>query len=583
MGLKPLPAKAADSSFVVTDIENRPDGSVIAIDTCWRNEDDETTHHFTCDSWLAYWDWLFPLAIKYEKWRTIYAHNGGGWDWLSLVEFLLSESGKGKARNLTAVCAGSKMVMLRVTIEHKCTITFCDSLQLLRSSLDKLARSVLGKSKVEMPYENHLEMFNADPVLFATYHRGDTELLLEILEKCLEIVRSNVAEIDRFGYTIGSTAMKVFRTIGMENEILIPQDPELKDLLREGYKGGRVEVFNSGYFDAVRVYDINSLYPAVMVSNHVPISDRGEWVEKFMPNSVGVYRIAFRQHRTSIPPVLLVRGKGEYAGEGVYFSPEIELLKSVDPTAEIEVLTGFVFYDTEILFRDYVEKLYALRLADSHGALSLMCKFLLNSLYGKFGQKAEREQIVKVDDWSELCNMVDGGAVVTPLNIDAGIYGLKHATFCGHEHVGIAGIITSAARVALYRGILSAWPNVAYCDTDSVHTIGCDLDSSKISSKLGDFKLEFSGAGVYAGKKLYALRDEKGTEKIRAKGVSIGGRNGAAIGFDDLRLIAEGKVTGILCEFQQPATPKQVFSGRNSCRFEPRRRTLRNTVNGRNG
>jgi hypothetical protein len=91
--LKPLPQhETATANFVVCDIENNPDGSVIAIDTAFRigsvdaNGSDIVHHqHKTWDDW---WSFIRSLALGAEKWRTIYAHNGTGWDWLSFAGWL---------------------------------------------------------------------------------------------------------------------------------------------------------------------------------------------------------------------------------------------------------------------------------------------------------------------------------------------------------------------------------------------------------------------------------------------------------------------------------------------------------------
>jgi hypothetical protein len=123
-----------------------------------------------------------------------------------------------------------------------------------------------------------------------------------------------------------------------------------------------------------------------------------------------------------------------------------------------------------------------------------------------------------------------------------------------------------------------------YCDTDSIHVAGNDLDID-ISNDLGKLKLEFEGEGCYLGRKLYGLRSwepiegtdyEKKTEKIRTKGVKVGGRMGARIDFDFLlRTIRDGPQC---IEFQSFPTALEVFTGKKTaCSLTRRKRTIRVT------
>jgi len=323
------------------------------------------------------------------------------------------------------------------------------------------------------------------------------------------------------------------------------------------------------------------LYSSVMLGTPVPTSSRGWSVNgcEFESDWVGCFSVEFSQVRTDLPSVLLCDGRGSYRGMGVYFSPELSKLREVDPAARIEIIDGFVFLDTAVVFADYVRRLYALRLQDPGGPLSLLCKYLLNSLYGKFGQHPIREQIVSVDSFERLYELIEDGARVKVIDDDRGIYSMEQETVCRFEHVGIAGIVTSAARAKLYDGLIQAgFSNVLYCDTDSVHTL-MPLSGNLVGAALGAFKLEFVGEAVYAGKKLYALRNGSG-ETIRAKGVSVGGRNGCRLSFDDIRSLAEDPQRSIQCRFSRPATPRQVFHGQAPCYFTEKTRSIRMTKNG---
>lgn len=585
--IKPLkPCKESKATFVACDIENNPDGSVICIDTCWR-ENGEPTHvlHRKWETWI---DWLVKNASIDKRFRKVYAHNGGGWDWLSLVHYLVFERKKHSIR-LHCSTANSTMVTLTLRVYEgdkvKLTIRLCDSMQLLRSSLDELGKKFVGKGKVDLGDKLPHEILAQNPELFWSYVRQDTETLLYVLENALELLREHVAKIDDFGVTIGSTGLKVFKTIGLNREISIPTDETVKEFLRSGYRGGRVELFKPGIYKNLTVYDINSLYPYAMKTVKVPTSARGVWTNNYTKGLVGCFHITFNQTRRDILPILMVNGKGEYKGDGVYFSPEIDLFHDLK-AGEIEIRTGYVFVDTDYLFNDFVDSLYKLRLEHKGGPVDLLAKYLLNSCYGKFGQHSERESIVaNTPDVYELVK--SGKAIAEPI-----VYGredilrVTENVDCDFEHVGIAGMITSRSRVVLYAGLLATGKDdVIYCDTDSVHTVGT-LDSGMVGKEIGKFKVEYIGKGVYCGKKLYALSNGK-TEKIRAKGVSVKQRDengnvvackyGSELTYNHFVSMAKGKV--IPCEFSRPATLIEVITGkRKPCsipRIPNRKRRLK--------
>jgi hypothetical protein len=586
--LKPLPQhETATANFVVCDIENNPDGSVIAIDTAFRigsvdaNGSDIVHHqHKTWDDW---WSFIRSLALGAEKWRTIYAHNGTGWDWLSFAGWLLDNE-LPEARSMTAVMAGSRLIVLTVVIEKRCTIRLVDSVHLLKSGLDELSKKFLGSGKVDTGGLLPHELLAENPARFYEYLRGDTEKLLLILERVFRIIRDKVAKIDTLGVTIASTALKIYRT-GYQKEIItIPFNANLKSFLREAYKGGRVEVFKQGQYQKVWVYDINSLYPSVMREQAVPVTSEGYWCNAYAPGFCGVYRIRFRQERKDCIPFFVVNGSGSYEGEGVYFSPEIEYFRRCG-LGTFEVIEGFIFQDCSVIFREFVDTLYELRMEDKDGPLGIICKWLLNNLYGKFGQRSEREKIIAVHSFDDLYEMVKDEADLYQIDPDRSIWRMLEDCTVAFEHVGIAGMITSAARVKLYEGFSNVgFDNVVYCDTDSVHSIRSMVDN--VGSAIGQFKLEFEGEGVYAARKLYALRNGVSGTKVRAKGVrtvSEADRKkkadnpryellGADLSYDDIASLLDDKV--LSCSYKTPASAREALNGKPTCTFFPRMRRI---------
>jgi hypothetical protein len=573
----PLAPSDKVEGYCVLDIENDEDGKVISIAMAWRDKRGKI-QTFIWWSWGEWWAWIIRMARSDKLFRTIWAHNGGGWDWLSLVEWLLAD-GRECYHHLSAAESGSKIVTLTVEIEKRFSIRLCDSYRVLSSSLDSLSKTFLGTHKVDLGGKLPHEILQENRELFLEYAFVDVINLLQILEKATELIRQHIAQVSRLNVTVASTAMKCFRVGFLQVSMSIPADAKVKCFLRSGYTGGRVEVFRYGKSEGVTVYDINSLYPSVMQRIRVPYSYRGYWTKKIRPTSVGCFLVKFRQKRRDIPAVLMVKGKSVYEGVGVYYTPELQYLKAVDPQCRVEVVQGYTFFDCAVLFRSFVSKMYQLRMTDYHGPIGYLCKLLGNSLYGKWGQKSFTKSIVRFREKSEIREHIPihGPSLLTPINPQKGIYSLLEEKTCEHEHVAIAGLITSAARVELHMGLCQVpLSSLCYCDTDSVHTTS-KLPDEIVGSELGKFKVEFHGQGCYCGKKMYALRKENpayigGYEtKIRAKGVSIINPNvkhgekvkrkmGAALSWQDIIDISKGKI--VPCEFITTTSAKEVFSGK---------------------
>jgi hypothetical protein len=553
------PASRINKEFSVVDIENRRNGDLIEISTY--NGVEETRHA----NWYQWYKWISKVSKYDKRYQTIYAHNGGGWDFLSFIHYVISTDDK--------VCFytienGGKIVAVMIP-NGKVTIKLCDSLYLIKCSLDQAGEKYVGRGKVK---DDRLpeELYDTDREKFNQYLSNDCKLLYEVLCKFADIIYTKVAPIPKMGLTLPSTALKCFRTSYLDNEISIPKCIKLKQALRNAYTGGRVEVFKPGEYKNVNVFDFNSLYPYVMATTNVPTGGDAQYTRKSCFDKCGVFHIEFVQHDTNRPALFVQNGIGIYKGCGWFFSNEIRCFLE-NRLGNIKTLEGYAFPKSEIIFGSYVDRLYSLRMSDKNSPLGETCKLLLNSLYGKFGIKEERKSTLYADhdvakEWKKA------GKDLVLLDEENLIWQVTEIVEPAYEHVGIAGTITSQARAVLYNAMNE---NTIYCDTDSIHT----TDTMATSNKLGELKLEFSGAGVYCGKKLYALKNGK-EEKIRAKGIKVGGKFGFSLCFDDLANIANGGT--VETEFISGTTANEVYKGKKPCTLtkenNTRKRKIRKTV-----
>lgn len=554
------PANRISKEFVVCDIENRSNGNVITIDTF------DGVEHTLTYGWCEWLQLVSTKAKKDNRYRTIYAHNGGGWDWLSFIEWIIKGNHE---QTFTTIENGNRIIAVTVPVSPKLTIRLTDSVYLLASSLDAAALKYTGKGKVKL---EHLPewYWDNDRETYWRYVYADTELLYETLSAFSSLIYTRIAPVNRLGLTLPSTAMRCFTTRFLKSDITIPTNEKVKRMLREAYTGGRVEVFRSGHYDSVSVYDFNSLYPSVMRNTPVPTTGNVVFTKDIpsLLNNPSVSRIRFLQRDQTKYPLLLKNGMGTYGGEGVYFGNELSRLLH-NANGDITVIEGFYFPESAVVFEDYVNTLYTLRMEDKEGALGNACKLLLNSLYGKFGQQPERTRTMRIDA-EQAYTLIQNGIKLETINEEYGIYRISESKSVNFEHVGIAGTITSEARSRLWESFDSG---TVYCDTDSIHTT--TKHNHHTSSNIGDLKLEFNGEAVYVGKKLYALRDSK-KEKVRAKGIRVGGKLGFDLTFDGLKTLLNGST--IACTFQGATTANAVLKGKRSCIFSPRTRIIRKTA-----
>lgn len=558
------PSESSRLEYCTLDIENNPDGSVI----CILLYDGKDIKWF--QNWAEYH--LFIVKQTERRFLRVYAHNGGGWDWLSYVDWLLVNPWAG---DIGGIITGTRLIAISMLRLDGKKIDMLDSLCLFWDKLDTVAWKFAGRRKVNIEGRLPHVLLKEDPEKFREYAEADVVLLYDSIRCFHELIREKVCKIPTLGITLASTAMLLWRTMYEGPKIETPEAPELRANLRKAYRGGWVECFKPGYYEDIKVYDVNSMYPAVMMDTPMPITGGVVWMSKFR-HQEGVaswWECEVKRSVYGLPP-----GKHFLSGY------EVDALCSKQ-RAYITTSNGFAFREHYPIFNEYTSTLYRLRQENGSNALGSICKLLLNSLYGKFGQSPTRESLVRVESFEDLQRKVENdNGLIYDIDPERGVYSVEKESPAIYEHVGIAATITSSARVRL----LSLFnEGTVYCDTDSVHTTDIMPDCI-IGKELGKVKLEHRGEGVYVGKKLYGLRkvaDGEQKVKIRVKGVKVGGVGGCEVSFDDLLTLLDGGAK--VCKFVTPATPREVWAGkRKPCILDAsvdgkvvRTRTIRRLIN----
>ncbi|MFH7836407.1 MAG: DNA polymerase [Candidatus Aenigmatarchaeota archaeon] len=440
--------------------------------------------------------WLFDNLSDGD---VVYAHNGGKYDFLFLIEGI-NKYKLGKILDIKIIHGG--IVSLLVEYKKK-KLLFKDTFFILPASLKSLTEDYNVKhKKLELNYELGL-----NDKRFFDYFANDLMGLYEVISEVPELTAKD---------TIASNSMKAFSDIYVKKYGKMVANNYKKDnFFRYGYYGGRVEVFKL-FGRNLYYYDFNSLYPYVMQKYSYPllIPDNFEYSNDF--NELGYYYCKIKSPNNLLIPVLPYRREdgrllfplGEW--KGYYYTPELQKAKEMG--YEISVIKGVRFIKTAPIFKEFVEHYYKIK-KQSAGSKRWVAKIFLNSLYGKFGQHREYTDysLVKINSLKE-------GELRKFVNGDYALNSKTKYVVNGFMHTEVAGLITSYARLELYKMMQKAgFENVYYADTDSIIT----SKELPVGEELGEVKLEhFVNEYIGLSAKLYAIR-EGDKVIIKAKGYNV--------------------------------------------------------------
>ena len=299
--------------------------------------------------------------------------------------------------------------------------------------------------------------------------------------------------------------------------------------------------------EKIYVYDVNSLYPFIMQTCLMPTKSvnyfEGNIIET-EPNAFGFFYCNIISPDDLQYPVLQthVKTKGgvrTMSALGTYqdwiFSEEMKFAQSLG--YKFEIIKGYTF-DKELIFKDYITKLYEIRLMfPKSDPMNLIAKLIMNSLYGRFGMddsfstfkivnkldyiKFEKEYINSIVDVKELGNkyLIEMQSDLSRLNTM-----LDNGSENHNVNIAIASSIASYARIHLNKlihDLLALGYKVYYKDTDSIF-VNKPIPEELISqTELGKLKLEnICSRAIFIAPKVYCLVTEDGREIFKVKGLT---------------------------------------------------------------
>jgi hypothetical protein len=199
----------------------------------------------------------------------------------------------------------------------------------------------------------------------------------------------------------------------------------------------------------------------------------------------------------------------------------------------LESVSEFSWYRKASLFESYIDRFYSLRMGyklDGNTGFETICKLLINSLYGKFGQTGIRQTIIGSSAYDEIWHMPvineQTGVVGYRTSLGGVVYEDQPGGESYHAIPAIAAHVTANARLYLYSLMMkSGRENVFYVDTDSliVNREGYErLAGDVVSNELGKLKIEQASSWIVINApKDYEMEGRRKIKGIRENAVEL--------------------------------------------------------------
>lgn len=485
-------------------------------------------------------EFLLEHLYEYPSKLTLYAHNGGKFDFFYFLKYFDKDSIRLINGRISQASLFDGKIQLR------------DSFNIIPVPQKVFGKDDIEYWKMEKEYRNKYR----------------PEILSYLQTDCLELYGIVDDFIDRYGkkLTLATAAMKDLKeTVELKARRSFEPMSEIQDdRFRPYYYGGRCEAFRKGELKPeggkFYIYDIKSAYPFAMLHEHPDPTYNSFYVDHKFPKHTHAYFAHIRAiSRGALPWRLpkyddLTMGDMEYCVENNislkrseypvnklcfpndnrirdYFITGWEIQAGLDTkTLIIKDIIKVRIPDKTINFEEFVLKHYEEKnqaKIDGRARDELFAKLFLNSSYGKL---ALNPRTFKEYD------LVDHGELPAQSNDDKNPYIWKlHSSYpeydldiyerpkhipkefyeneddyiqCrGFYNVATAASITGFVRAYLWRHIHAA-KNPIYCDTDSIF---CESFRGEEGKNLGQWECEgWADRAWIGGKKNYALRIQEG-------------------------------------------------------------------------
>jgi hypothetical protein len=437
-----------------------------------------------------------------------------------------------------------KIIFSAHVLEFRC------SKKILPLSLSNIARDFDLPPKLNYPYTflSEKTLYFKKKLIWDNKDWGDIDIMeytikyclrdVEITKKFIETLRLillNDQKIDILHVLSSSSlSLKVFSKNFNTKKLSLKMNNNLDSLIREGYFGGRVEIFGNTN-EKVYHYDFPGMYGLCMREKFPFGKIRIVLGKNIDPHKLlpGFYTISWKSDNFRIPilPVKNESGKlifpnGKHSGT-YWFEEIITFMKHGGQIINID--RGIIYEDYDYVFNDFVDYFDTFR--KKGGSYKILGKLIINSLYGKMGSGIKNTEYLVAYSEKEIEDIKKKNKVIKISQLNSiFIVEIEVKTKKKGINVGLAAAITSKARIKLVESMIKIEKKggrMLYCDTDSIFVeFKENVDESLFKWDKEDSIID---SAIFALPKTYAL-------KIKDKTITkIKGIPKSNISFDDFK------------------------------------------------
>ena len=359
------------------------------------------------------------------------------------------------------------------------------------------------------------------------------------------------------GLTVASDAMRSYKDFigGDTYEIRHPRlGLDLDQILRKAYRGGWTylnPLYKEKDVHNVMIYDINSMYPAVMAGMHDERLPKGLPMRvdpsyQLREDQLEIVRVVLNLHikENAFPWVHYKNIWGHTSEEyiehedGVELTlttPDIELLHQTYDIDLWDVQEKYVFSSEIGQFREFVFYQNEIKIQagkEGNGGKRQEAKDMMNTVSGKFALNPMAS--IKVPHYED-------GQIKYSIEED-----IRTPLYCP-----TSCFITAHSRKRIVTDAMKFGPQFVYADTDSLHILVGDIDPEDILEtdkyELGKYcKEDQYKRGRYLRAKAYYHDDWEGSEKLEVKCGGMPQQVKDTVTWDNFRIgnIFDGKLIG---------------------------------------
>jgi len=509
---------------------------------------------------------------KYGEKRILFvSFNGARFDNLLLIKDLLL------AFHNNIEILGHPNNLKTIVIHN--LIYFMDArLIYTQMNLKKLSEKLLGETKNDfdiMKVVKSIKKYEENKDEIIKYCVQDARLVGLLYDSVKNFVKrlfeeeGKIQEFDGFQWyqpTLALLSINLWKSLFPSNYHIKGCDNwDLYNIEKMSYKGGmcipiRKKFESSIEYPNLYYYDINSSYPTAMRDYEIPIEMKQHYKNyrvfmqkfSFVPTNLYCIRYKFKDS-VKIPPlpmrIDLEKTKvGKLCGllyvQSNYDAPNGDWVWGIEIQEYFELFEKLecnehIEYKKGKIFTSYISRLYELRKKAKENkdeANDFFLKLLMNSCYGKFGQRkfgnieimdANRIHEYVASDCDIIKDFLSSIKNITPYTPveDNSFFMLEYFPDDNLNFIGgcikISSYIAALARIQLMRGIINVgMENVFYFDTDSIFTQK-PLHEKYVGNALGNWKCEHNDIieAYFFNPKVYGFKTMKNEIIMKCKGI----------------------------------------------------------------